>query len=109
MDYTVEGAPDDDQKERLEDFLFELMLVCKRHGVHLIDADAAVELIDSGRGTIIGLGLFADVDAEDCLKRYLPHHSILDGVWPVDSPDGVTEQRFVQNTYPRRDPETFRD
>jgi hypothetical protein len=102
----VEGAPTDDQKNRLEGFLAELMLISRRYRILLNDPGEGVELLDLSTQHVIGLGLdwFTASSDETRITGYVPTDSILDGVWPVDGPDGVTEQRHVQNVFPRRDP-----
>ncbi len=99
----VEGQPQDDQKERLENFLSELMLISRRYRILLRDNDECTQLLDMNTGNLIGLGLawFTGEDPHHILS-YVPVDSILDGTWLVEGPDGPIEQRTLQNVFPRR-------
>jgi hypothetical protein len=102
----VEAAPVDSQKERLESFVTELMLITRKYRILLNDRGETVEILDMDSGTLIGLGLavFTAPDDDHRVICYVPADSILDGVWPVEGPDGPVEQRHVQNVFPLRDP-----
>ena len=101
----VEGHPDDDQKNRLEDFLSELMLLVRRYRILPLDPDAELRLLDMVSGNLIGLGLvvFTAPGNDHLVTGLLPADSILDGDWLMDGPTGAVEQRHVQNVFPLRD------
>lgn len=105
MEPILEGAPTDDQKERLEDFLTELTLLVRKYRIVLLDVDSGVEIHDLNSEHLIGLGLSCWTAPGDRrrVREYTPVDSILDGVWPVDTPTGHTEQRHVGNVFPLRD------
>lgn len=100
----LEGQPDDDQKDRLEGFLTELMLITRKYRIGLIDDAETLEMRDLRNGNLIGLGLVEFTDRIDPRKvlRYLPADSILDGVWNIDTDDGPVEQHQVTNVFPLR-------
>lgn len=102
----LEGHPSDDQKERLEDFLTELMCITRKYGILLMDGEETVELLDLQSGTYLGIGLAFFTAPRDAARivGYVPSDSILDGTWLVDGVDGPIEQRLVQNVFPVRDP-----
>lgn len=101
---TLEGAPTDPQKERLEDFLTELMLLSRRYGILLRDEHETTEFLDLASGNLIGLGIahFTAPGNDRHVLAYLAADSILDGTWLVDTEDGPVEQWRVMNVFPRR-------
>lgn len=103
-DFTLEGAPGDDQKERLEDFLSELMLLTRKYRILLADEHETLQILDMPTGNLIGLGLVNWTAPSDDLRvlAYEPADSILDGTWLVDTPDGPVEQGTVGNVFPMR-------
>ncbi len=105
MDLHLEGAPTDDQKERLEDYLTELTLLARKYRMMLLDPDHAVEIHDLDSGRVVGLGIAVFTQHTNPRKvgSYVPVDSILDGVWPVDTPYGIADQWTVQNIFPLRD------
>lgn len=98
-DLNLERRPTPEQKERLEDFLWQLKALSREYEV-LVDGYVAVEapvLRDARSGTVLGLALSYFVGRDsgvvtgyDCVGG-----SILDGSWLVDTPDGEREQRHV--------------
>lgn len=102
----LEGAPTDDQKERLEDFLSELMLLSRKYKILLSDEHETTQLLDVRTMTLIGLGLvFWTAPGEPRrVVSYTPADSILDGTWLVDTEDGPLEQQQVMNVFPQREP-----
>jgi len=92
----LEGDPTPEQKVRLAGFLDELMLISRKYRIVL---DGYVEdgpaLLDLDRNTVIGVGLLYLVDEYrgNKVTSYDAEDSILDGVWPVDGPDGPIEQK----------------
>ena len=98
----LEGRPTDGQKERLEDWLSELKLICHKYGFLLDTQDGDTRVIDLDRQTVVGMGLFYLVNGE-MITAYEVESSILDGTWPVDTPSGPREQRFVGRVWPHRD------
>lgn len=102
-DLDVESTPTDDQKERLENFLTELMLLSRKYRILLMDEAETVEILDVPSQHVIGVGLGWFID-DGRVKEYVPVDSILDGAWPMEVGDAVTEQRFLQNVYPHREP-----
>lgn len=102
----LEGHPSDDQKERLEDWLSELMLICRRYGLVLDTDDADTRVVDVWSNTVIGVGLqyiVADDRDQPKIHSYDCAGSILDGAWLVDTPEGPQEQRAVSSPFPHRD------
>lgn len=108
IELRLEGAPTDEQKERLEEFLAELMLVSRRYGILLQDEHETVQFLDlRGEGRLIGVGLQFDTDTgtpDGRVTDYFAADSILDGVWLVDTDDGPVEQHRVGPVFPQRHP-----
>lgn len=103
MDFALEGNPDDDQKNRLEDFLTELMLLTRRYNVLLLDQEETVQILDLRRQcNLVGVGIVAFTEPGDDSKvvSYMAADSILDGAWLVDTDGGPVEQRQVSNVFP---------
>lgn len=104
-DFPIEGAPCDEQKMRLEDWLTQLTIICRAYGILLDTEDGETRIVDLHTQRIIGMGLtYHQVLRADreYISHYLATDSILDGVWPVDTPDGVTDQRNLGSPWPRR-------
>ncbi len=103
MTYPLEGRPSDEQKHRLEDWLTELKIICRRYRI-LLDTDSGeTALIDLERMHTIGIGvtsLIEDVPGSNRITSYDCTGSILDGVWLVDTPAGHQEQRTVAPVWP---------
>lgn len=101
---AVEAAPEDDQKNRLEEFLAELMLMTRKYMILLCDGHETLEFVDLRNGNLIGVGLvgFTDRSDPDRIMSYVPADSILDGVWLVDTADGPREQHLVGPVFPRQ-------
>lgn len=104
-DVVLEGQPDDDQKDRLEHFLAELMLITRMYRILLIDGHETLEFHDLRSGHLIGVGLvgFTKPANPNQILMYVPADSILDGAWEVDTDDGPVEQHKVTHVFPRRD------
>lgn len=103
-DAPLEKVPTDDQKERLEDWLQELKLICAKYQM-LPDTDSGeVRIIDLKTGHVIGFGLchLRDRERPEWIRALDLDGSILDGVWLVDTGDGEREQRDVMNVWPTR-------
>ncbi len=103
----MEGNPTEAQKSRLQDFLVELMLLCRQYNLLLDTYDADTRVIDLGTNTIVGIGLdyiVLEVDGEQIITNYECDGSILDGVWLVDTDSGPREQRELGRAHPRREP-----
>jgi hypothetical protein len=103
--YKLEGTPTDDQKERLEDWLQEMKLICRKYSLALTSEDEEVVVLDLASGNVVGIGIVPltsgdppYITAFDCAG------SILDGVWQVDTPEGPRDQHLVTNVWPRRSP-----
>lgn len=101
---ALEGTPVDDQKERLEDFFTELMLLTRKYQILLSDEHETVQIIDMPSGNLVGVGItyWTAVDDDRKVIEYTPADSILDGVWLVDTVDGPQEQHQVGSVFPRR-------
>lgn len=86
MELRLEGAPDDDQRRRLEDFLTELKLISRRYGILLHDVEESTRIVDISTGHTIGVGLayFTAPGNDQRVIEYIPVDSILDGAWPLD-------------------------
>lgn len=95
----LESAPTVAQKQRLSDWLGELMVICQRYRIALECEDG--ELIDTDSGTVIGVGVAyligTDASGVDVITAYDCTGSILDGVWLVDTATGPTEQRLIES------------
>lgn len=106
LELHLEGAPQDEQRERLEDFLSELMLLTRKYKILLSDGHETTQLIDMPTGNLIGLGLvfWTAPGDERRVISYTPADSILDGTWLVDTDDGPVEQQSVGNVFPLRQP-----
>lgn len=103
-DFEIEGWPDDDQRDRLEHFLSELMLITRKYGILLVDGHETTEFHDLRSGHLIGVGLvgFTKPSNPDKILMYVPADSILDGAWLVDTKNGPVEQHKIMNVFPRR-------
>jgi hypothetical protein len=102
-EYVLETQPGDRQKERLEDFLTELKIVSRQHGVLLVPWAGEIAVYDLLAKTIIGVGFSYVVDVFDHgqITGYDCTDSILDGAWPVGT-DGAT-QHELGTTWPLRE------
>lgn len=104
MNLPLEGKPTDEQKQRLEDWLTELKIICRRYRILLDTDDDWVHIVDMDAATTIGIGLTylsATRDGRERITHYDCTGSILDGVWLVDTPTGPAEQRHVASVWPR--------
>lgn len=103
----VEGNPTDEQKHRLEDWLTELMIICRKHRIVLMDTGPdceGVQLVDIDARSVIGIGLThlsRERGGRVRLTGYDCTDSILDGTWPVDTPDGPADQREAGHVWPQ--------
>lgn len=103
-DLGLEERPSHEQRGRLIDFLSELMLISRRYGM-VIDSYVDVEtpvVRDTRTGTVVGLHLayFVAPDNHEQVTAYdCEGGSILDGVWLVQTPDGLKEQRHVDGSW----------
>jgi hypothetical protein len=99
----LEGNPSDDQKRRLEDWLTELKIICRRYRILLNTDEDWVHLVDMDRDTTIGIGityLTAERGGRERITGFDCTGSILDGVWLVDTPQGPKEQRAAGRVWP---------
>jgi hypothetical protein len=55
--YKLEGTPTDDQKERLEDWLQEMKLICRKYSLALTSEDEEVVVLDLASGNVVGIGI----------------------------------------------------
>lgn len=96
--HPLEGRPSVDQRERLEDFLDELTLICRRYNL-LLDGyveGETIQVLDLDSGNVVGLNLLYTVqERTGKVVAYDCEHSILDGVWLVDAEDGPVEQHTL--------------
>lgn len=93
----LEMRPSADQKQRLEDFLTELMAITRRYGM-LITAEPVTGepvILDIDSDTIVGVDFFFAVDEtnHNRVLMYTCESSILDGVWLVEADDGTWQQQ----------------
>lgn len=105
MSALLEGHPTDGQKDRLEGFLTELMLIGRKYGIVVVDEHETLEFIDVFHDTLVGVGLVpftAPGDVTGAVTAYLAADSILDGAWLVDTDHGPVEQHQVMNVFPER-------
>lgn len=103
MTSPLEGAPTDEQKHRLEDWLTELKIICRKYRILLDTADDWVHLVDMDRDTTIGIGvtyLTAERAGRQRITAYDCTGSILDGVWLIDTPEGPQEQKQAGRVWP---------
>jgi hypothetical protein len=98
-----EGAPSDDQKNRLENWLTELFIIARSYGLILdVDDDGELRLVDLHTNTVIGYGLkyLTATNDPSVITAYDVQNSILDGAWPIDTPTGPQEQRLAGRVHP---------
>lgn len=105
--FPLESRPSPEQRQRLEDWLTELLMISRRYRIVLFqDTGRDLQFIDTDRDTLIGLDLELIRTVDGRISEYLPADSILDGVWFVDSDAGPVEQRTLGSLLPvREDPE----
>lgn len=104
-DFPIEGSPTTDQKDRLEDWLSQIKIVCRTYGILLDTDDGETRLIDLETGKIIGMGLtylMVQRRGHTRISAYDVTDSILDGTWPVDTPAGTADQRQAGHVWPQR-------
>jgi len=104
--FRLEGAPTQEQRDRLEDVLYERTGLSRRYGL-LIDTyvdDGVPVVVDLQTDTVVGLDLryFVDPKDQSVVTTYTCEDSILDGVWVVDSPHGPVEQGELNGSYELR-------
>ncbi len=97
--FELELRPDEDQRERLRDFLSELMLISRKYGI-LIETHHRGEqpmLVDLHTDTVVGIDLAYRVHG-DFVRSYECDMAIYDGVWPVvnDVPDDARNVHVVR-------------
>lgn len=85
LDQVIENAPVEgrvtaEQVTRLQDWLTELLVISRRHGIAVHSIAGELQFIDCRRKTLIGMDLMARIEGER-LAEYIPCDSILDGVW----------------------------
>jgi hypothetical protein len=104
-DTPLEAQPTEDQRERLQDFLVEVMALSRKYGM-VIASDKSGEppvVIDIHSDSIVGIDFFYVVDEQrnNLVTEYWCEDSILDGVWIVEEADGsLTEQRYWRSGAP---------
>jgi hypothetical protein len=98
----MEGHPSDEQKNRLEDWLTELMLISRKYRIVATCESGDIRLIDVNTDTVIELGILPLLDTDGRVTAMDCTGSILDGVWLVDTPTGAAEQRSVGPVWPHR-------
>lgn len=100
----LEGAPTDEQKERLDNWLSELKIICRQYGLLLDTDDGDTRIVDLYAHTIIGVGLtyLTTGNSHDTITAYDCSGSILDGSWLIDTRAGPIEQRLLGPVFPHR-------
>ncbi len=98
----LETAPDDDQKERLEDFITELKIASRARGYLLVQWAGELAVLDLAKHTIVGVGFSYVLDGNGRITGYDCTDSILDGAWHVATPDGPRTQHDLGRTWPAR-------
>lgn len=97
----LEITPTDDQKQRLDLWLRDLLSICRRYRLALHTEDDDMRIIDLDRGTTIGLGvtymLETTTDGSDVVTSYICTDSIHDGIWLVAHDGDLVEQRHVDH------------
>ncbi len=94
----LEDRPSVDQRQRLTRWLADLRVICGQHQVVLDTDGDETRIIDTRSGSVIGVGLMTlldDVHHPPAVASVECDGSILDGVWLVNTPAGLQEQRFV--------------
>lgn len=102
MIYPLEGEPCDEQKSRLEDWLTELKIICRRYQLMLDTDDGETRILDLTRGTTIGFGITYLLEDSGQITGFDCAGSILDGVWLIDTVAGPREQRAAGRVWPQR-------
>jgi len=92
----------------LENWLVELYILCRSYGllIEVENGEFRVVDLERGGGTVIGIGLDHVVEETSngpAVRSFLVNDSILDGLWPVDTPDGIRDQREVQSVHRQHD------
>ncbi len=77
-------------------------MICRSYQLLLDTDDGETHIVDLLNGNTIGIGLTYLIDEDNRITGYDCTGSILDGVWLVDSPQGLTEQRELGSMWPRR-------
>lgn len=108
-DTPLESRPSEDQRERLQDFLIEVMALSRKYGMVIateLEGSPPV-VFDVHADTIVGIdfGYVVDEDKNNKVVAYQCADSILDGVWIVEQDDGS----LVQQRYWKRDPRSAAD
>lgn len=100
--FALEGNPSDEQKSRLEDWLVELKFICRNYQLLLDTDEGDVRIVDLLSNTTIGIGLTSLLNDDGLITDYDCTGSILDGVWLVEGPAGLVEQRSIAPVWTRR-------
>lgn len=102
--YELESRPSAEQKQRLQDFLLEMLVLSRRYGM-LVTQDpntGNTVVVDTDNETVVGIDFFFATDAKNDHRvlMYTCESSILDGVWVVESDDGSwTQQRYSRHDW----------
>lgn len=103
-DTPMESRPSDDQRERLQDFLVEVMALSRKYGMVIATEQNGEPpvVFDTKNDTIVGIGFgyVLDEERQNVVTEYWCEDSILDGVWIVEREDGT----LVEQRYWHRDP-----
>jgi hypothetical protein len=94
-DFPLEGHPTPAQRRRLGRWLADLRVVCDNHHLILDTDGSEFRIIDLERDTVIGVGLAYLLDERGHITALDCDGSVLDGVWLVDTPEGLREQREI--------------
>lgn len=82
--FRVEPNPTERQKQRVDQFLQELLQLTLKSGISIrISNDLGVCLFDHDRGSVVGLGLHLWASDKDPSKliAYTAEDSVLDEAW----------------------------
>lgn len=99
----LESSPTQEQRLRLEDWLTELLIICRRYDIMVDTLGPQVAIIDLLAGTTIGVELQFLLGGAGKVSSCEVVDSILDGVWLIDVDGAQVEQRSVGSIYPSRE------
>ncbi len=102
-EFAVEETPTAEQRKRLDDWLTELAIICRKYELLVDTSCNELMIVDLHSSTIIGVGLCYLLNPKGNITGYDIADSILDGVWMVRTAAGMVEQRTVQSVLEQRE------
>lgn len=102
-DWAVEQNPTAQQRKRLDDWLSELAIICRKYELLIDTSSGDTMIVDLHTSTIIGVDLAYLLNAKGRITGYEVADSILDGVWMVRTGHGMVEQRTIESVLEQRE------